>query len=716
MAGRLVQLLKNKPLITALLVVIMLTVVIMVGSAMVIYRYIAVNKSIQRSLDYNLRLEELISQIKDTEANQREYLLTGNDLYYSGYAKSVSDVTKAQKPLERLLSRTERQVISQQTAARMSVLARIVNEQRNGNSAAAIEVVKGGEGKVLMERLTDHIASLERQKARQIEQERLAAEQLSDLVLIGIATATIVSILLIGFAARLALEAERNERDLRRSQAELQSIMDYAPNYIQMLDTNLKRVFINRAAYEQTKEPLIGRIFGDFMEPDERKRVHRVLRNVLKTGRPADLEFTTHLARGQQWFKNSVGPIYKDGRIAGLVLSTFDVSDEREARLHLEEQTKTAEAAKIQAQALLRSIGEGLLVIDEHGVIVNANPPAALALGYDVKTLLGKWFPGTVLALDVQGNAIPPLQRPATQALMSGRAISDTLWYQRKDKSVFPAAVTVSPVVVDGRPTGAIEVFRDLTNEHKLEQAKEEFVSLASHQLRTPATGAKAFLSLLLDGYGGKLTNRQEEYLQKINKANDRQLEIINDLLNVARIDSGRIMPEMVSSDIIGILNEVIEEQRPLVDGREQSIRLEAPKKRSSVLCDPKLMHMALENIINNASKYTYKGGSITISVRFPKHQIHIRVQDTGVGIAPADQSRIFQRFGRVHNPLSVTRGGTGLGLYLTRNIIDMHQGRIHLESVPGGGTTFDIELPLQPLTASDAFEINKKVTTGRDS
>ncbi len=269
--------------------------------------------------------------------------------------------------------------------------------------------------------------------------------------------------------------------------------------------------------------------------------------------------------------------------------------------------------------------------------------------------------------------------------------------------------------MINGRPVGVIEVFRDLTNERELERAKEEFVSLASHQLRTPATGAKAFISLLLDGYGGVLTERQREYLEKVEKANERQLEIINEMLDVARIDSGRIMPEMISTDISQLLSEVVEEQRPIVQERRQNLDLTIPSKTHSIICDPKLIHMALENIINNASKYTHKGGSITVGLRFSKNRVHIRIKDTGVGIALHDQAKIFQRFARIYNPLSVARGGTGLGLYLTRNIIDMHQGQITIDSQQGVGTIFDIDLPLQPLESIPAFKDNH-ITLGSEA
>ncbi len=701
MLKRLRQILRAKPVIISLAVVVLLTIAIVVGSVVLVSRYVAVGTGLQQSYDYSLRLEQLLSEVRNAGINQRQYLITGDLTYANGYNESVKKINSQLAAIKPLLESKQYEKISRLVKVRLTTLSKASDILRSGDRQAAIDSTANIESLRLTSQLTAQISSLEKQKKQQIDQQRAATSRLSNLVLFAIAGCALISCVLIGFVLHLVFDLEKKEKSLRRSQGELQSIVDHAPNYIQMLDLDLKRVFISRSAEGTTTEPLLGKVFGDFMDKSEKRRVHRILRQVIKTSRSTDFEFVTHLDGGEQWYKNSVGPIYTGNIITGLVLITFDTSREKQALRSLEKQKEAAEEAQVQSEALLKSIGEGLLVIDEHGVIANANAAATTALGYKANALVGKWFPGTVLALDAQGNAVHPLNRPATQALMSGRVISDTITYQRKDGSTFPVALTVSPVIIKGKPVGAIEVFRDLTNERELEHAKEQFVSLASHQLRTPATGAKAFISVLLDGYAGKLTERQREYIEKIQKTNERQLEIINDMLNVARIDSGRIMPEIVSTNIAQLLREIVEEQRPMATERQQRLELILPSKTPSILCDPKLMHMALDNILNNASKYTYKGGDISVSLRFSASLAHIRVEDTGVGIDIKDQTKIFHRFARVYNPLSIARGGTGLGLYLTRNIIDLHHGLISIDSSPGAGTIFDIDLPIQPLPSA---------------
>ncbi|HUC21070.1 MAG TPA: CHASE3 domain-containing protein, partial [Candidatus Polarisedimenticolaceae bacterium] len=360
---------QSKPLITSLLVVIMLTLVMVVSSGFVVYRYITVNQSLQQSLDYNASLGQLFSEIRNAEANQREYLLTGNEHYLANYYQAIASARNRLQPLRGSLTEKQYAQISRLTDARVAYLGQAVDSQKGGDHEAALAIVRTGEGKRVMDQLQAQISDLLQQKSRQIEHERAAVGRLSGLVMFGIAAGTLLCVLLIGFAVRLALALEKKERDLRRSQSALQSIVDYAPNYIQMLDLDLKRSFINRAGTERTSgDLLIGRKFGEFMDKSERQRVRRILRRVIKTGRSTDLEFITHLGGSSQWYKNSVGPIYSGEDITGLVLITFDVSRERQARKHLEEQKKKAEAERVQAQILLNSIGEGLLVIDEHGV------------------------------------------------------------------------------------------------------------------------------------------------------------------------------------------------------------------------------------------------------------------------------------------------------------------------------------------------------------
>ena len=502
-----------------------------------------------------------------------------------------------------------------------------------------------------------------------------------------------------------ALQGELSHRvatqteELERSQSHLLSMINYAPNFIHILDTDLRVTFINRGGTTHKTENIVGTIVGEYMEPADRRRVRRHLRQVIKTGEPTEYEFVGLGENDSQaWYRTTAGPIDRDGTVTGLILITSDITEIRYRTQALQESKQAAESARVRDRALLHSIGEGLIVINEQGKIENVNPSAAAMLGYSIKEMTGQWFPRVVQAVDTSGQEIDPLNRPAMRALSSGQVVSANVHYRRKDGSSFPAAVTISPVIIKNRPVGAVEVFRDVTRERELEQAKEEFVSLASHQLRTPATGVKAYISMLIDGYAGDLTPRQNKFLKKVFDTNERQLQIINDMLNVARVDGGRIVPEMAQTDLKALLQDIVDEQRPTIKERRQDLEVTVPALPVEATVDPQLMRMALENIVNNASKYTSEGGTIWVQLHPAKTAVVVEVRDSGVGVAPEDLSKLFHRFSRIDNPLSTKHGGTGLGLYLAQTIVRLHHGRITVDSRLGSGTTFRVELPLRPM------------------
>ncbi len=493
---------------------------------------------------------------------------------------------------------------------------------------------------------------------------------------------------------QLAALVEDRTKALERSQSYFRSVVEHAPNYIQIVDRDLRLTFTNRLPKKITQHDVIGVKIGSYSPPKVRQYMHRKLRQVIRTGKPTEYEYSADIGQGLQWFRSSVGPIWEDGKVSSLVMITFDTTEDKHRIDALHEGKRVAESDRVRYSTLLDSIGEGLIVINEHGNIANANPSAAKMLGYEVGEMIGEWFPRVVEALDDSGRPVDPLDRPAIRSISDGRIISESVHYRRKDGSTFPAAVTVSPVVIQGKPLGTIEVFRDLTQEHELDQAKEEFVSLASHQLRTPATGVKAYISMLLDGYAGTLTERQEEFLHKVFESNERQLQIVNDMLNVARADAGRIIPEMVSTNLSALVQDIIDEQRATIAERHQQLEIDMPASRVEVVMDPKLMRMVIENLVSNASKYTKENGMIRIRLLQTAQQVSLHVVDSGVGIAQDDLPRLFRRFSRINNPLSTQRGGSGLGLYLAQTIVLLHQGRLSVESQLNVGTTFTVELP----------------------
>lgn len=229
----------------------------------------------------------------------------------------------------------------------------------------------------------------------------------------------------------------------------------------------------------------------------------------------------------------------------------------------------------------------------------------------------------------------------------------------------------------------------------ELNLAKDEFISLASHQLRTPATGVKQYVSMALDGYGGKISSKLRIFLEKANESNDRQLSVINDLLQVAQVDAGQVVLRKEAVDAGELIKGVIHEQAAKFAKRHQTVRFNERKVKVIAIADAIKLRMVIENIVDNASKYTPENKNIFIRLSRSGGKARIVVKDEGVGINQEDTEYIFQKFSRIDNLMSTEVGGTGLGLYWVRKIIDLHGGSITVTSKLGKGTTFTISLPL---------------------
>jgi two-component system phosphate regulon sensor histidine kinase PhoR len=347
-----------------------------------------------------------------------------------------------------------------------------------------------------------------------------------------------------------------------------------------------------------------------------------------------------------------------------------------------------------EAEALFLSIGEGAIVTDADARISRVNQVALNILRATESELIGKWFPEALAAENEHGKPIPNIERPITQAFVAGESITARQYYIRSDGSRVPVFLTVSPVFVGPRPVGAIEVFRDSTRELALERAKDEFVAIASHQLRTPATAVKQYISLLLDGYADPLTESQRLFAERAYESNERQLNIVQEILKITQLDLEKVILKPAKSDIGTVIEESIATVRSNFDNKNQKIIYKKPAKPIVANVDPDQIRIALENLLENASNYSWPGTSVTISAKALNGTISIAVKDEGVGIEAEDLSKLFQKFSRIPNPLSVEVGGTGLGLYWAAKIAELHDGKIQVSSRPDKGSTFTITLP----------------------
>jgi signal transduction histidine kinase len=227
-----------------------------------------------------------------------------------------------------------------------------------------------------------------------------------------------------------------------------------------------------------------------------------------------------------------------------------------------------------------------------------------------------------------------------------------------------------------------------------LNDAKDEFISIASHQLRTPTTTVKQYLGMLLEGYAGHLTDEQLSMIMTAYDNNERQLKIITDLLRVASVDAGKVRLNKAETDLAQLISAVISDMRASFDERKQKVIFNPPASQLSAQIDARLLRMVLENLIENAGKYSPKESTVKVSLGTDLGSTVLQISDNGVGIDKKDQAKLFHKFTRIENPMSASVGGTGLGLYWVKKIIDLHGGSIDIASTAGKGSTFTIKLP----------------------
>ena len=347
-------------------------------------------------------------------------------------------------------------------------------------------------------------------------------------------------------------------------------------------------------------------------------------------------------------------------------------------------------------EAIISSVGDGLIITDKQAKILLMNPAASKMLRQDAKAVVGKDFIDTVPAADKNGMIISRDKRPILTVLSKGQSFTNHAanFYVRSDKSKFPAAITTSPIILSGEIIGSIITFRDITHEKEVDRMKTEFISLASHQLRTPLSAIRWFLEMLINGDAGPVNEEQAKFLKNINDSTIRMIALVNDLLNISRIESGRIMIEPKSTHLGNLLEELLKEIKLKFQSKNQKIIVSYHPDLPKIHVDPNLIRAVYLNLLNNAIKYSPEGGEITIIISKKGDQIISQVSDNGFGIPKKEQHRVFEKFFRGSNIVKRVLDGTGLGLYLVKSIIESSNGKIWFQSEEGKGTTFWFSLP----------------------
>lgn len=363
-------------------------------------------------------------------------------------------------------------------------------------------------------------------------------------------------------------------------------------------------------------------------------------------------------------------------------------------------QTQLVENVK-QDEALLASIGDGVIATDQSGFVVWVNKVAEDMLQASRSEMVGKPY-DTIWKLETEkGDPLKEEEQPLRQATESGETIrNSSYYYARRDgegKPIvrFAVAVTVAPVMLNEEVIGTINVFRDVTHERQVDRMKTEFISLASHQLRTPLSAIRWFTEMLLSGDAGKLNPDQEEFSKNIYDSVDRMIDLVNSLLNISRIESGRIIIDPKPTDLNQLVTGVVNDLKAKTEQKKQTLVVSVHKDLPKVNLDARLIGQVYMNFLTNAIKYTPKGGEISVFVSRKGEELVSQITDNGYGIPKEQQNRVFEKFFRAENVAKVETDGTGLGLYLVKAIIESSGGRVWFESEEGKGTSFWFTLPM---------------------
>lgn len=377
------------------------------------------------------------------------------------------------------------------------------------------------------------------------------------------------------------------------------------------------------------------------------------------------------------------------------------------AQLNSEKNKLTKERAK--DQAILRSIADGLVVTNIYGQIVLINYAFTKMLGWNPEEVVGKVITTIVKMVDESNTIVYPKHR--LYPIIADKDKTEikhekTYFYVRRDGSKFPVTMKATPIIIHDRLVGSVEVFSDITKEKEIENSKNEFVALASHQLRTPLSSTNWYTELLIDGDAGEINDEQKMYLEEIAKSNRRMNSMVNDLLNISRIELGTFSVKPSPTNVIDVVEKIFSELNVKINKRRIQVEKKYQPNLPIISADPKLLDICIENLLTNAVKYTPEGGKMGIeifvgslennSLKLEGDHMIIKVWDQGYGIPLKDQKKIFTKLYRASNILKRDTDGNGLGLYISKKIIEETGGKIWFISEENKGTQFFIAVPIQ--------------------
>ncbi len=528
----------------------------------------------------------------------------------------------------------------------------------------------------------------------------------------------------IGFLdfSRDSIERKQYEEKLKKSEERFRNLTGSIIDAVVSADEKGKIVFWNQSAermFGYRNDEVLGKAFTTIMP----RRYHEAHRNdmarILSGGESHFIGKTTEMVglkkTGQEFPIEISLAMFKNYEIIFTAVIR-DITERKLTEQELQKQTKELEDAqralvnvledvkkddlqleeeRNKLQTTLESIGDGAFSVDASGKIVFFNKVAEEISGYKTIEVIGKQYRSAlrfILEKDDSEN-YTFIEEVFAKGIISRIGNNTVLLTKEGDR--VPVEDSAAPLKdADGKVVGAVVVFRDVTKARELEKTKTNFISVASHQLRTPLSALHWIAELFLSGDLGTLTNEQKSFLGDIYKSTRRLLDLVNMLLMSSRVEEGRVDIKPVPTDIVALTKECIAGLQALIKAKNLHLTV-AVQPIAKINLEPEMFRQVILNLVSNAINYTPDGGRIFVQFALKPDLVICSVSDTGIGIPKKNQQRIFEKFFRSDNAIAAVPDGSGLGLNLARSIVATWGGSMRFESEEGKGTTFYFTVPL---------------------
>jgi len=649
-------------------------------------------------------LDETEARIVDAETGQRGYLLTGDDAYLDTYRASIKNLDQVTGHLKDLTSDNPNQqkrihALEPLIEQKLAELQRTIDLRRQGAVASANQIVLQGSGKQWMDQIRSQVAEMADEENDLLGLRTQGTHESIARSTTAITVGTLVSILLLllcfGLLSRELSERKRVQAALTKSEKWSSTTLGSIGDAVIATDMNGAVTFMNYVAQSLTGWGLAearGKsvdLVLNIVNEETRQPVENPVKKVFREGKVVGLADHTLLIskKGKEFdIEDSAAPIITAaGENLGVVLVFRDITELKKAREELE-------------GVFTLSI-DMICIAGYDGYFKRLNPAWEKTLGYSTEELMARPYSELVHPEDREAT----IQR-AENFKTNGNIVAFTNRYLCKDGSYKWLMWNATPFAEQRR---IYAVARDITEFKQMQEGlvlakeeaersnkfKDQFLSTMSHELRTPLNAVMGFSDMLSEERYGPLNDRQRRYVTHINTGGRHLLRLINDILDLSKIEAGRLQLAIESVPIKPSFAEVFDCLRPLADKKSQTLVVQS-LLNLCVRADATRLRQVLMNLVGNAIKFTPEGGKIELAAQQLGEVVRVEVRDSGPGIPEGEQQRIFEAFHRLQQS-DKTSEGTGLGLAITRRLVELHGGRLGLESIPGSGSCFYFTLPI---------------------